>query len=432
MAKSRIVMHIKNGPLHRNLRQRLNEQDFEAIGVADSGTVPGVVARLKPNLVLIDTKENAAPNELELVQHLRKADRQLGLFLLPAHSSEALAIAALRAGVNDYLTPPFSVDEVAERITDYLSSITTNGEAASPLPGLLIGDSVQMQRVKDYAAKAALTDCNVLITGETGTGKELLAQGIHRNSARRHAPMVCFNCAAIPDALLESELYGYQKGAFTGASAATDGLLKRANGGTVFLDEIGDMSLHAQAKVLRAIESKEILPLGSKKPVRLDIRIIAATNQELESMVAENRFRKDLYFRLKVAHAKLPPLRDRKEDIPLLVQSFVQTSNRELRREVEGLDHQALAALLQYDWPGNVRELKNLIEASFITLTSSQITTDDLPETFPFPYDIAEEDEKTRLLSALTCNKWSKSKAALSLGWSRMTVYRKLAKYGIH
>jgi DNA-binding NtrC family response regulator len=431
MTKIRILTHVKNAAFRRDLRQRLHEEDLEVIDVEDIGSVPSVVAELRPELVLIGTIGDTPRVELDLAQRLRENDPRLALFLLPAQSSETLVIAALRAGVNDYLRPPYSAEEVTAQVTRYLVGKARTHEGICSPSELLLGDGAEMRRIKDYAAKAALSDCNILITGETGTGKELFAHLIHSISSRSREPLVCVNCAAIPDTLLESELYGHEKGAFTGANEASAGLLKRANGGTLFLDEIGDMSLQAQAKVLRAIESKEILPLGSKKPVRLDIRIITATNQELESMVAEKRFRKDLFFRLKVAHVKLPPLRERKEDIPRLLRSFVQSSNRKLRRQVEGFDDEALALLLQYDWPGNVRELRNLVEACFITLVSSHITPEDLPAPFPLRQNASAEDEKTLLLSALASNGWNKSKAAVSLKWSRMTIYRKLAKYGI-
>lgn len=298
----------------------------------------------------------------------------------------------------------------------------------------MLGESASMQAIKRYIARVACTDSNTLITGETGTGKELVAELIHENSARHHKPFLCINCAAIPDGLLESELFGYERGAFTGAHAVKEGQLQLAQGGTIFLDEIGDMSPYAQAKILRAIESRQVQRLGGKRSIPLDIRVIAATNQDLEALMAEGKFRKDLYFRLNVARIDLPPLRDRREDILLLCESYLREWNRRLGLAVEGFTQDALAFLLHYDWPGNVRELKNLLEATFINLTSRRIAFMDLPEPFRQRLRQTEglsQSERERVLSALFSTQWNMSKAAQQLHWSRMTLYRKMTKYRI-
>jgi len=298
----------------------------------------------------------------------------------------------------------------------------------------MIGESPPMQEIKAYIPKVASTDSNVLITGETGTGKELVAELVHTNSPRHQKPYVCVNCAAIPDSLLESELFGYERGAFTGANSSYEGKLKLANGGTVFFDEIGDMSPYAQAKILRAIENKEVQRLGGKGSIPLDVRVVAATNQDLERLMSEDKFRKDLYFRLTVTRVHLPPLRDRKEDIPLLVDHYLREFNRRFGREVEGFTEEALESLLRYDWPGNVRELKNLLEAIFVNLPSRRIPFIDLPESFRRRLSDAEglpQDERDLLLSALFSTHWNMSQAAQNLHWSRMTLYRKMAKYHI-
>jgi transcriptional regulator with PAS, ATPase and Fis domain len=282
--------------------------------------------------------------------------------------------------------------------------------------------------------QVAQTDSNVLITGETGTGKQLVAEMIHRNSLRRDRAFVCINCAAIPDTLLESELFGYERGAFTGAFSLKEGWLKAANGGTAFFDEIGDMSHYAQAKILRTIETKELQRLGAQKSIALNLRVIAATNQDLEGLMSEGKFRKDLYFRLNVARVHLPPLRDRKEDIPLLLQHYIRELNLRFGREIEGFTDEALECLLQYSWPGNIRELKNLVEAIFVSLPSRRISVMDLPQHFIKQLRIREDcpqGERDRLLAALLSTNWNMSKAAQKLQWSRMTVYRKVAKYRI-
>jgi DNA-binding NtrC family response regulator len=298
----------------------------------------------------------------------------------------------------------------------------------------MIGDSAPMRAIKSYIGQVAATDSHVLITGETGTGKELAADLIHRNSPRASRPFVWINCAAIPDSLLESELFGYERGAFTGAHARKEGQLKLADGGTVFLDEIGDMTPYAQAKILRAIESKAVYRLGGNRSVSLDVRVIAATNQSLDRLVAEEKFRKDLYFRLNVVRIHLPPLRERKEDIMPLCTHYLRELNQRFQCQVEGFTADAMAALVQHDWPGNVRELKNLLEATFVSAPYRWVSLADLPAVFRQRAHQAgdlPQSERERLLSALLSTNWNLSKAAQQLHWSRMTVYRKLTKYHI-
>jgi DNA-binding NtrC family response regulator len=304
----------------------------------------------------------------------------------------------------------------------------------------MIGESPSIGSVKAYLLKVASTDSNVLITGESGTGKELVAELIHRHSPRRQKPLVCLNCAALPDSLLESELFGFEQGAFTGAHSRNTGKLQHADGGTVFFDEVGDMSPYAQAKVLRLLESKQLQRLGANQSVSLNIRVVAATNQDLEARMAEGKFRRDLYFRLNVARIHLPPLRERIEDLPLLLEHYLREFNNRSGTRVEGFAQEVLEELLSYDWPGNIRELKNLVEATFINLdtdnpaSSQRISLGDLPEPFRSRLTDREADpqgERDRLLTALLSTRWNKSKAAQKLQWSRMTLYRKLAKYDL-
>jgi transcriptional regulator with PAS, ATPase and Fis domain len=302
------------------------------------------------------------------------------------------------------------------------------------LDATMIGGSSAMREIKAYILRIATTDCTVLITGETGTGKELAAEAIHRNSPRRQRPFVCINCAALPDSLLESELFGYERGAFTGAYSSYAGKLKLAEGGTVFFDEIGDMTQYAQAKILRAIEGKEVYRLGGKKGISIDVRVIAATNQDPERLVADRILREDLYHRLNVARVHLPPLRERKEEILPLLNHYTRVLNRRYGSEVIGLTEEALDSLLKYNWPGNVRELKNLLEAAFINLPSRKISFMDLPKMFQKKFKELEglpQVERDSVLSALFACNWNKSKAAQKLHWSRMTLYRKMAKHQI-
>jgi DNA-binding NtrC family response regulator len=297
----------------------------------------------------------------------------------------------------------------------------------------MIGSSKALLEIKLSLARIAASNCTVLITGETGTGKELAAEFVHANSTRRDRPFVCINCAAIPDTLLENELFGHSRGAFTGADATYDGLLTAANGGTVFLDEIGDMSLSAQAKILRVIEKKEVCRIGATRPTRLDIRFVAATNQDLETKAGQGEFRKDLFFRLSVAHVHLPPLRERKEDLPQLLRHYCQEFRQAPGVRAVEFSEDSLCALLKYDWPGNIRELKNLAEAMSIAGVAGAVQTEHLPGKFrPIEEDcvgVAAKVERESLISALHWAGGNKAAAARRLNWSRMTLYRKLTKH---
>jgi transcriptional regulator with PAS, ATPase and Fis domain len=295
----------------------------------------------------------------------------------------------------------------------------------------MVGESKAMQRVKSYMTRAAASDCTVLITGETGTGKELAAEFIHNTSGRRNKQFVCVNCAAIPDSLLESELFGHARGAFTGADNSRDGLLASAEGGTILLDEIGDMSLSAQAKILRVLEKKEVARLGSTQQQKIDIRFVAATNQDLEAMSDRGTFRKDLFYRLNAARVELPPLRDRREDIPLLVEFY---RDRLGSGDVTRLSEDCMQRLSNYNWPGNIRELKNVLESLFLHCDSSEVQSEELPGRLQHSvYDetVLTADERGRLVKALCTTQWNKSRAAEMMSWSRMTLYRKMAKYRI-
>jgi DNA-binding NtrC family response regulator len=338
------------------------------------------------------------------------------------------------------LKKPFSSEQLLTRVSDCTAdklvvTPSPNGKTRHDnLSGFerMVGESPAMQSVKPYISQVAATDSTVLITGESGTGKELVAELIHGNSPRKGRQLVCVNCAALPDSLLESELFGYERGAFTGATTSQRGKFELAESGTILLDEIGDMNFYAQAKILRAIESKEIFRLGGNKSIPLNVRIIAATNQDPECLIAEKRFRLDLYYRLNVARIHLPPLRDRKEDILYLLDHSIRDMNRRFGRSVEGFTEEALACLLSYDWPGNVRELKNLCEAIFINLPTKNISFLDLPPLYQKRLkEVAafHQSERDKLLSALFATHWNVSKAARKLNWSRMTIYRKLEKY---
>jgi DNA-binding NtrC family response regulator len=294
----------------------------------------------------------------------------------------------------------------------------------------LIGSSGAMQSLRAFIPKVASRNCNVLITGETGTGKERVAEAIHVSSPRASRGFVCINCAALPDALFESELFGHEKGAFTGAHTRSAGRMREAEGGTVFLDEVGDMSLVSQAKILRAIEQKEIYRVGGRTPERLDVRIVAATNQDLEQMVTARAFRSDLFYRLNVVNICLPPLRERPDDVTPLFEHYMRELGAHPDRSAE-LSAAALSALLDYAWPGNIRELRNLVELLLIDPDRKVILPEHLPPQMRTAHGRAKGGERERLLAALSVTHWNKSAAARELKCSRMTLYRKMIKYDL-
>ena len=359
------------------------------------------------------------------------------MFLVTPKSSESLAIGALKAGVDDYFKYPLCEKVLTLRIQQQLcmhggcKSIAVSEERFSDK---LVGKSRTMEDLKDLLERVSIVDSTVLITGETGTGKELAAGVIHKNSARARKPMVSINCAALPDNLVESELFGYQRGAFTGAVSTTRGRFELAQGGTVFLDEIGDMTPFAQAKILKVIEDRKVSPLGGAHPVALDFRLIAATNRQPESIIEEGAFRDDLFYRLSVARVHMPSLREHREDIPLLVDHCIRKLNRKFNRDVQGVSQEAIDLLYRYDWPGNVRELLNVLEGTYVNMPLKKIAYADLPAYFKnklIEHQYAPVDERRQIISALLETNWNKSTAAKKLNWSRMTLYRKIARYQI-
>jgi DNA-binding NtrC family response regulator len=378
-------------------------------------------------------RNSEALSELQLVS--RQAAGRTIVFYTSA-SSEDVAISALRLRASEYLHLPLRPDEFRAAMQRVQCAAAEDRSAAGR--PVLIGNSQRMQEVRDYIQRVARMDSNLLISGATGTGKELVAQLVHLNSARAAKPMVSVNCAAIPDSLLESELFGYERGAFTGAAARTEGKLRQAHTGTIFLDEIGDMSPCAQAKVLRAVEQKRIQRLGGNSDVEVDVRIIVATHQDLERLAGEGKFRADLYFRLSVGRLELPPLSERKEDIRELVAHAVFEFNLRFGRNVRGVTEEALEYFMRYDWPGNVRELRNVLEACFITVRGPEIGLQDFPPYFRNRCENREQikspqtdADRDKVIRALMSTNWNRSEAARTLHWSRMTLYRKMVRYRI-
>jgi DNA-binding NtrC family response regulator len=437
---SKPVIHLLDWDRKANqgLRQYLSQQGFEVVVSGWSDETPNLFRKAQPDLAIIDSSGDLQDESLKVAKMLRQQHQSLAVILLVRESSEGKILAALRAGVKDYFKWPFSYDEFLDSIRRHLkrSPMTASMSIEKKADLGFIGETPGIRKIKDYIVRAAATDCNVLITGETGTGKEKVAKAIHWHSSRRQQPMICLNCAALPENLLESELFGYERGAFTGASSSYPGKLRLAEGGTVFLDEIFEMSPHMQAKLLRVLETREIYSLGGKAPIFLNIRVVASTNQDPETSMEQGSLRQDLFYRLNVARVHLPPLRERQSDIPLLLHGFLGEMNRCYGRRVEGFTAEALAVLLGYAWPGNIRELKNLLEAWFINLPAGPVThldLPDLPESFHRLKDSLDlpPGERERLLQALQQTNWNKSQTAAEMQISRKTLYRKLEKYEI-
>ncbi|MCL4500299.1 MAG: sigma-54 dependent transcriptional regulator [Deltaproteobacteria bacterium] len=436
-------MIISLGPqktaLGRTLKKMMLRQGVEVLESSGVGDFIESLGCHNPNLAMVIACSEDGSDGMHAIRAIRQREQGIPIILVASSSSEAMAIEALRSGATDYLKVPVKPEDLKESLRRTLGS-HFSGSTAEPASGrpdpdeeLIIGNSAPIVELTNSLRKIAATDCTVLITGETGTGKELVARLVHRWSPRSEKPCVTINCAAIPDTLLESEVFGYERGAFTGAYSSREGAIKAANRGTLFFDEIGEMSPYAQAKILRTIENKEVTPVGGRKNLPVNVRFIAATNQDLEQLMKEGKFRSDLYFRLNVARIHLPPLRERKGDIVLLLNYFRKRFNRKFGKKIEGFSEEAIAALIEYDWPGNVRELKNLLEAAFIH-AQDQIGLEDLPNFFQGQGDNREnlsQEERSLLLAALSHNNWNKSKAAEQLRWSRMTLYRKLKKYRI-
>lgn len=442
MRQPLILVAPKGAALRQELIQLLRSYDFEA---SDRSECKGLLQSFRNrtlDLVIMFSPEDSDDRRVGESPTSGSPDGAHFIHIL-ANTPES------RSGVNGSLSKDhhdkqsLPADGLLQSVDRWLSSLLSKGSSsnfeASPSGHFedfpMVGNSLPMREIKGSIQKTALTDSNVLITGETGTGKEMVAELIHKNSPRHNKPLVCINCAAVPDSLLESELFGHERGAFTGADSLQEGKLKSADGGTVFFDEIGDMSPHAQAKILRVIETKQAQRLGNQGSFPLDIRIIAATNRDVDALAKANEFRKDLYFRLNVVRLELPPLRERRDDIPLLLEHYIREMNRCFGCSVEGFTTEAFDLLLRYDWPGNIRELKNLLEAIFVNLPQRRISLKDFPEPFRRHLALAEtssQSERDKLLATLLATNWNKSKAAHELHWSRMTVYRKIAKYHIH
>ncbi len=387
------------------------------------------------DVVISDIKLPGEMDGIALLERIKKSHPEIPVILMTAYASVGDAVKALKMGAEDYILKPFDLETLEIVVKKALEASSLRREVEELRRELQavyqekrwVAKSPVMEKVMDLVRKIAPSDVNILITGESGTGKTLLAKIIHELSPRRKRKFVSVNCAAIPETLLESELFGYEKGAFTGAISQKRGLFEVARGGTLFLDEISGMSLSMQAKLLSAIQEKKIRRVGGYEEIEVDVRIISATNQDIEELVEQGKFREDLFYRLDVVRIELPPLRERRQDIPLLVQHFIEEFNRKHGRKVLGVTREALVALESYNWPGNIRELQNVIERAVAIETGPYITREDLPEKVLEWKDLEEgfnleeylEDEMKKFMkSAMVKAGGDKRKAAEMLGIS--------------
>jgi DNA-binding NtrC family response regulator len=396
--------------------------------------LPRTLEQRHPDLALVVADDAPACVEIACLERIHASCPDVRSVFLAAHSTEELAISAFHAGAHRYLKAPWTEADIRSAMCRLVPEAGTQPEDELVGGSHLIGRSPAIRELRQYLGRIAPVNSNVLILGETGTGKELVAELIHRNS-RRAGRLVCLNTAAIPDALLENELFGHERGAFTGAQTAQSGKLAAADGGTLFFDEIGDVGLPIQAKLLRVIESRSVFRLGGSRPEAVDVRFLAATNDDLERATAEGRFRKDLFYRLNVIRVHLPPLRERGEDIPLLIAHYLKQFNRELGRRVRALSPGAMEVLCAHQWPGNIRELRNVLEALLVNLAPEATGVVDVPAQVMRQLALAVQapiSERDRLLRALAETNWNKSRAASRLQCSRMTLYRRMQRYKVH
>jgi DNA-binding NtrC family response regulator len=417
-------------------------QDGHAVEVVEGGKEAlRLVAANRYDLAFLDIKMPGMDG-IELQTRLTQADPELTIILMTAYASVETAIRAMKNGAYDYIVKPFDPDDLSMLVGRAAQHRSLRAEnlrlrkslesAAAPPP--LLGTSAVMRHVLDLVAMVAATDSTVLVTGESGTGKEVVARAIHGASPRRYNPMVVVNCGALPEGILESELFGHEAGAFTGARGRHKGKFESAEGGTVFLDEIGEVSPKVQVELLRVLEEKVVTRLGGTAPVPVDFRIVSATNRDLEAAVKAGAFREDLYWRLNVVHIHIPPLRERPEDVPVLAEHFLARFAQSMSRRPMRFAADALDALASYPWPGNVRELQNAIERAVVVGRGDVVRAADLPvrvtqaPTSSAPGSLAEA-ERAHVQSVLDASGWNITRAARVLDVDRVTLYNKIRKY---
>ena len=444
MGKILIVDDDKN--ILKVIKMRLEAKGYQVTTATQAEKAIRIAKSEAFDLALVDLKLTKKDG-IGVMEDLHQINPEMPIIILTAYGTIKSAVEAMKRGAYSYLTKPFDYHELLLQIKNGLEKSRLSKEIKR-LKNIIkerygfeniIGKSEKMKRVLEQVAKAAEVDSSVYIEGESGTGKELIAKTLHMASSRKDGPFVVINCAAIPETLLESELFGHERGAFTGAVYSKKGLFAQAHKGTFFLDEISEMPLSMQAKLLRVLERKEFYPLGGGKVIKVDARIVAASNRDLEEEIKRDRFREDLFYRIHVIPIKLPPLRERKEDIPLLARHFLNKFTKRMKKQIKGFSPLAIQKLMLYHWPGNVRELENVIECAVAMATEDVITEDLILQTQKLdkndlrPLKKAKEDfEKNYLIQVMELTQGNVSQAARIAGKYRADFYELLEKYGLN
>jgi two-component system, NtrC family, nitrogen regulation response regulator NtrX len=449
--KSRILVIDDEAAIRDSLRMILEYEGYEFLGAATGQDGLAMVERENPDLVFLDIKMPGMDG-LEVLQRIKAADETVPVVMISGHATVTTAVDATKLGALDFIEKPLASERVLVTIRNAMDRSRLADENRSlkrvvEVRHQIVGESPHLKKVMDAIRRAAPTNATVLITGESGVGKELVARAIHRNSLRSRDRFVQVNCAAIPDDLIESELFGHEKGSFTGATEKQIGKFEQADKGTIFLDEVGDMSLKTQAKVLRVLQEGEVERLGSARTIKVDVRVIAATNKNLEDEIEKGTFREDLYFRLAVIPVYVPPLRERKDDIPLLVRHFADLFARDNNFRPKRVTPAAMDVLQRYRWKGNIRELRNTVERLIIMTPADSIDLPDLPESIRVDgpsrgpdnevvkagtlREHKEVSERAFLVQKLRETGWNISKTAELIDTPRSNLYKKLEQYNI-
>ena len=456
MRNESIILVDDSPDILTNFSEYLVEKGWEVDTTLEGAASISMMEKKQYDIVITDLKMPGIDG-MDILKYVKENSPESICIILTGYGTIKNAVEAIKLGAFDYLTKPVKLDEILisiERALEHRNLKRENINLKNQLKKKyrfenIIGDNEKMHKVFETIEKVADTDSTILILGESGTGKELIAKAIHYNSSRREGPFVPVNCAAIPGELLESELFGHEKGAFTNAIRTRIGRFELANRGTLFLDEIGDMNPNLQSKLLRILQERQFERIGGIKTIKTDIRVIAATHQDLKRAVQQEKFREDLYYRLNVIPIKIPPLREHKSDIPLLVHHFLNHFSQSKKKEITGITQEAMQKLMEFDWPGNIRELENTIERIIILSSSEMISIPDLPEKFqalpeiehPAAIEIPEvgisldtavsEFERRLILQALDKTGWVKNKAAQLLQMNRTTLIEKMKRQNL-
>ncbi len=449
--KSRILVIDDEAEIRRSVRMILEYEGYEVLEASSGPDGVTMAERESPDLVFLDIKMPGMDG-LDALQRIKASNETLPVVIISGHGTVSTAVEATKAGAFDFIEKPLASERVLVTIRNALDQTRLRDEnkslkRAAEVRHQMVGETQALRQVWDSIKRAAPTNATVLLLGESGSGKELVARSIHRNSLRSRDKFVQVNCAAIPEELIESELFGHEKGSFTGATEKQIGKFEKADHGTIFLDEVGDMSAKTQAKVLRVLQEGEVERLGSARTIKVDVRVIAATNKDLEQEIEKGTFREDLYFRLSVIPIRVPPLRDRREDIPALVRHFADLFSCDNNRRPQRFTQAAFEHMQKARWKGNVRELKNTVERLIIMTPGEVIDVDDLRDIVRIESkapasdnekerpgtlrEFKESAERTFFVGKLRENNWNISKTAEVIGTPRSNLYKKLEQYGI-